>query len=84
MCSLEWKRRTKGISKNCQKGRLTFIDPTKTAVQYRADPGDGIIMTILKRRDLPGRMYYLTMGRWICMTRESNIHVIVKKNLCEY
>ena len=60
---------------------------------YRPDKNSSVIKggsrrwnisTILKRRDLPGQMYYLTMGRWIRMMRASNIHVIVKKNLCEY
>ena len=69
----------KGNKQKLSERKADVYRPEKNSSAIQGGSRQWNILTILKRRDLPGRMYYLTMGIWIRMMRASNIHVIVKK-----
>ena len=70
----------KGIKQKLSERKADVYWPNKNSRAIQGRTRRWNISTILKRRDLPGQMYYLTMGSWIRTTRASNIHGIVKKN----
>jgi len=59
----------KGNKQKLSERKADAYQPNENSSAIQGGSRQWNISTILKRRDLPGRVYYLTMGRWIRTTR---------------
>ena len=80
---LKLMRRMQGTSKNYQKKRLIYYQQDEKNSAMRGGSKRWIILSMARRRDLPGRRYFFTMGRSIRSTEGKatrwNICVILRR-----